>query len=209
MHEIDDAIGTAVTIQRMVFGNSGCHSGAGVGFTRDPTSGQNHIWVDFLANAQGEDVVAGQRNAHGHEVLAQTAPDAWGELQTTALRLEQEFKDMQDFEFTVQDGALYMLQTRSGKRTPLAAARVALDLLDEGLIDAEQAQERTHALQDDQLSTQRLMPQNADKPGTGPVAPVAQAMSACRLGSGAGHRRPPARHAHRPRLLWPQPPPSC
>ena len=179
MHEIDDAIGTAVTIQRMVFGNSGCHSGAGVGFTRDPTSGQNHIWVDFLANAQGEDVVAGQRNAHGHEVLAQTAPDAWGELQTTALRLEQEFKDMQDFEFTVQDGALYMLQTRSGKRTPLAAARVALDLLDEGLIDAEQAQERTHALQDDQLSTQRLMPQNADKPGTGPVAPVAQAMSAC------------------------------
>ena len=164
MHEIDDAIGTAVTIQRMVFGNSGCHSGAGVGFTRNPTSGQNHIWVDFLANAQGEDVVAGQRNAHGHEVLAQTAPDAWGELQTTALRLEQEFKDMQDFEFTVQDGALYMLQTRSGKRTPLAAARVALDLLDEGLIDAEQAQERTHALQDDQLSTQRLMPQNADAP---------------------------------------------
>jgi len=179
MHEIDDAMGTAVTIQRMVFGNSGCHSGAGVGFTRDPTLGETTMWVDFLANAQGEDVVAGQRNAHGHDVLAQTAPDAWNELQTIAIRLEQEFSDMQDFEFTVQDGALYMLQTRSGKRTPLAAARIALDLLDEGQIDAETALERTHSLQDSDLAMLRLVTQKADKPGTELVTPLAQAMSAC------------------------------
>ena len=179
LHGIDETMGTAVTIQRMVFGNSGCHSGAGVGFTRDPTRGENRIWVDFLANAQGEDVVAGQRNAHGHEVLAQTAPDAWNELQATALRLEQAFLDMQDFEFTVQDGALYMLQTRSGKRTPLAAARIALDLLDEGLIDAEQALERTQALQDGDLATLRLVTQDARQPGTGAVTPLAPAMPAC------------------------------
>jgi len=179
MHGIDDAMGTAVTIQRMVFGNSGCHSGAGVGFTRDPTSGNNQMWVDFLANAQGEDVVAGQRNAHGHAVLAQAAPDAWNELQATALRLEQEFQDMQDFEFTVQDGALYMLQTRSGKRTPLASARIALDMLDEGLIKAEQALERTASLQDADLATQRLVTQNAETSEAGPVAPLAQATSAC------------------------------
>lgn len=179
LHGIDEAMGTAVTIQRMVFGNAGCHSGAGVGFTRDPTLGENRIWVDFLANAQGEDVVAGQRNAHGHEVLAQTAPDAWNELQATAVQLEQAFQDMQDFEFTVQDGALYMLQTRSGKRTPLAAARIALDLLDEGLIDAETARERTHALQDDDLATLRLVTQDAHKPGTGPATSLAEAMSAC------------------------------
>ena len=179
MHGIDDAMGTAVTIQRMVFGNSGCHSGAGVGFTRDPTSGEKLIWVDFLANAQGEDVVAGQRNAHGHEVLAQTASDAWSELQATAQRLEQEFQDMQDFEFTVQDGALYMLQTRSGKRTPLAAARIALDLLDEGLIDADLAMERTQTLEDGDLATLQLVTQDADTSGGTPVTALARATAAC------------------------------
>jgi pyruvate,orthophosphate dikinase len=179
LHGIDEAMGTAVTVQKMVFGNSGCHSGAGVGFTRDPTSGDKAIWVDFLANAQGEDVVAGQRNAHGHEVLAQTAPDAWVELQAAAKQLEQAFSDMQDFEFTVQDGALSMLQTRSGKRTPLAAARIALDLLDEGLIDAGQALERTQSLTEGDLSTQRLVGADADDPGARPVTALAQAMSAC------------------------------
>jgi len=179
LHGIDDAMGTAVTVQKMVFGNSGCHSGAGVGFTRDPTSGEKAIWVDFLANAQGEDVVAGQRNAHGHEVLAQTAPTAWDELQATARQLEQAFGDMQDFEFTVQDGVLYMLQTRSGKRTPLAAARIALDLLDEGVIDPGQAMEKTQWLTDENLSTLRLVGSDADNPGAHPATALAQAMSAC------------------------------
>lgn len=179
MHQIDEAMGTAVTIQRMVFGNSGCHSGAGVGFTRDPTSGEKRIWVDFLANAQGEDVVAGQRNAHGHDALAQTAPDAWSELQAIALRLEQEFLDMQDFEFTVQDGALFMLQTRSGKRTPQAVARIALDMFDEQLIDDEQALQRTQLLRDSDLSTLRLVTQGAGAVDGDVAAPLAQAMPAC------------------------------
>ena len=179
LHGIDDAMGTAVTIQRMVFGNTGCHSGAGVGFTRNPTSGEKRIWVDFLANAQGEDVVAGQRNAHGHELLAQTAPEAWSELQATALQLEQEFKDMQDFEFTVQDGSLYMLQTRSGKRTPLAAACIALDLLEEELIDAEQAMARTQTLKEADLATLRLVGQGAEGPEGKPVIALAQATPAC------------------------------
>ena len=179
MHGIDDAMGTAVTIQKMVFGNSGSHSGAGVGFTRDPTSGDKCIWVDFLANAQGEDVVAGQRNAHGHEVLAKTAPDAWSELQATAQQLEQAFEDMQDFEFTVQDGALSMLQTRSGKRTPLAAARIALDLLEEGLINVDQALERTQSLTDGDLATLHLEAPTADQHGAPQVTALAQAMSAC------------------------------
>jgi len=179
LHGIDDSMGTAVTVQMMVFGNSGCHSGAGVGFTRNPTSGEKGLWVDFLANAQGEDVVAGQRNAHGHEVLAQTAPDAWADLQSAAQRLEQTFQDMQDFEFTVQDGALFMLQTRAGKRTTLAAARVALDLLDEGLIDADQAMERTQSLRDEDLATRRLVTQDASKLDAQPVTAVAQATSAC------------------------------
>lgn len=179
LHGIDDAMGTAVTVQKMVFGNSGCHSGAGVGFTRDPTNGEKAIWVDFLANAQGEDVVSGQRNAHGHEVLARTAPDAWRELQATARQLEQAFADMQDFEFTVQDGALAMLQTRSGKRTPQAAARIALDLLDEGVIDAGQALERTQSLTDEDLATLRLVAPDADHPGAVPVRALARAMSAC------------------------------
>lgn len=172
IHKIDDAMGTAVTIQRMVFGNSGCDSGAGVGFTRDPTSGENRIWVDFLANAQGEDVVAGQRNAHGNNALAQTAPEAWSDLQTIASRLERAFEDMQDFEFAVQDGELFMLQTRSGLRTPLAAARIALDLHDEGLIGADAALERTGSLQENDLAIERL-------DVAGAVAPLAQAVSAC------------------------------
>ncbi len=175
IHRIDPAMGTAVTIQRMVFGNSGCHSGAGVGFTRDPNSGENRLWVDFLPNAQGEDVVSGQRNAHGHEALAQAAPTAWAQLQAVATQLEQAFEDMQDFEFTVQDGALFMLQSRSGKRTALATARIALDLFDEGLIDAVTALERTQALQLHELAYERLLTQ--DESGA-VAAPLAGATSA-------------------------------
>ncbi|MBH1957317.1 MAG: pyruvate, phosphate dikinase [Burkholderiales bacterium] len=176
INQIDSAMGTAVTIQSMVFGNSGGHSGAGVGFTRNPTTGERQPWVDFLANAQGEDVVSGRRNAHGHEALASVAPDAWRLLQDAAQTLEQAFLDMQDFEFTVQDGVLYMLQTRSGKRTPLATARIALDLMDEGLIDAATALERTKNLHEEELGTVQLASQgNPDSQ----VRPLGQAMSAC------------------------------
>ena len=152
LNHIADAIGTAVTVQRMVFGNSGGQSGAGVGFTRDPATGDPQLWVDFLFNAQGEDVVSGRRSANGHDELAIVLPEIWRELSESAKQLERVFGDMQDFEFTVQDGRLYMLQTRSGKRTPQAAARIALDLFGEGVIGREIALERTAGLSRDTLA---------------------------------------------------------
>jgi pyruvate,orthophosphate dikinase len=152
LNRIADAIGTAVTVQCMVFGNAGGQSGAGVGFTRDPASGEPALWVDFLFNAQGEDVVSGRRSANGHGELATVLPEVWHELSEAAQQLEHDFGDMQDFEFTVQDGRLFMLQTRSGKRTPHAAARIALDLLDEGLIGPQLALERTAGLDRESLA---------------------------------------------------------
>jgi pyruvate,orthophosphate dikinase len=112
LHAIADSMGTAVTVQQMVFGNAGGLSGAGVGFTRDPTTGVPGLWVDFLFNAQGEDVVAGRRSAEGHEALSAAAPHLWAELVASAARLEQAFGDMQDIEFTIEDGRLFLLQTR-------------------------------------------------------------------------------------------------
>ena len=156
MHGLSERMGTAVTIQRMVFGNTGSHSGAGVGFTRNPVTGEPGLWVDYLVNAQGEDVVGGHRNAHGHDSLARSAPLAFESLKRAAELLERHFADMQDLEFTVQDGELFMLQTRSGKRTARAAARIALDLLDAGLIDRAKAVERTEAITRDDLALARL-----------------------------------------------------
>lgn len=173
MHSIDHRIGTAVTVQRMVFGNAGGLSGAGVGFTRDPSSGEPQPWVDFLFNAQGEDVVSGRRSALGHETLAAVAPTVWQALLEATRRLESAFGDMQDFEFTVQQGQLYLLQTRKGKRTPLAAARIALDLLDEGVIEAHTAAGRTRGLDARALVQRRI--------GAGdgaPIEPIARAPSA-------------------------------
>ncbi|MFZ4625410.1 MAG: PEP/pyruvate-binding domain-containing protein, partial [Rhodoferax sp.] len=157
LNQIDDTLGTAVTVQRMVFGNAGGQSGAGVGFTRDPTSGEPALWVDFLFNSQGEDVVSGRRDAHGHDELSEVLPLVWQSLQAAASQLEHAFGDMQDFEFTVQDGRLYMLQTRAGKRTPYACARIALDLLDAGLIDAEVARTRTAGLDRAALAQPRIV----------------------------------------------------
>jgi len=173
---IDEAMGTAVAIQCMVFGNAGGRSGAGVGFTRDPTTGEKRLWVDYLANAQGEDVVSGRRSAHGHDALARLAPEAWRELEAAVRRLESEFGDMQDFEFTVQEGMLYVLQTRPGKRTALARARIALDLLDESMIDAAAALGLTAGLEDaDLVSVQLVAP---DEGGDAPRA-LATAIPAC------------------------------
>lgn len=157
LNRLADTIGTAVTVQQMVFGNAGGQSGAGVGFTRDPASGEPVLWVDFLFNSQGEDVVSGRRDAHGHDELSAVLPAVWQSLQAAASQLEQTFGDMQDFEFTVQDGRLYLLQTRAGKRTPYAAARIALDLLDAGLIDAEIARTRTTGLDRAALAQTRIV----------------------------------------------------
>lgn len=156
MRGLPHTMGTAVTVQRMVFGNAGGLSGAGVGFTRNPTDGTPQPWVDFLFNAQGEDVVSGRRSVGPSESLGQVAPRLWDELVAATHRLEAEFHEMQDFEFTVEDGRLFLLQTRDGKRTPQAAARIALDMLDEGLIDRETARARTANLDCEKLCITRL-----------------------------------------------------
>lgn len=178
---IGEDVGTAVTVQAMVFGNGGGRSGAGVGFTRDPSTGARAPWVDFLFNAQGEDVVSGRREAFGHDELARVMPTVWDALRDAANRLEQAFGDMQDFEFTVQDGRLFLLQTRSGKRTPQAAAQIALDLLDEGVIDAGTARERTAAIAESTLARTRVVSAvetGCHAAGAQPVMPLARAASA-------------------------------
>ena len=177
---ISDAVGTAVTVQTMVYGNAGGRSGSGVGFTRDPVSGEPSMWVDFLFNAQGEDVVSGRRSAHGHDELAAVLPAVWQSLSETATKLENEFGDMQDFEFTVQDGHLYLLQTRSGKCSAQALARIAMDLCDAGVISAEVALERTAALQPDDLVATRTVSSDG-KPLT-PLALAASASSGVAIG---------------------------
>jgi pyruvate,orthophosphate dikinase len=173
MNHISDTLGTAVTIQSMVFGNSGGQSGSGVGFTRNPVTGEDVPWVDFLFNAQGEDVVSGRRNAHGHEELAAILPNVWQALLDATQKLEHNFADMQDFEFTVQEGRLFMLQTRSGKRTPYATARIALDMLDEGLIGSGVASERTAGLTHEVLAQPRIVAANGEA-----LVPLASATSA-------------------------------
>jgi pyruvate,orthophosphate dikinase len=174
VNDLPDTLGTAVTVQTMVFGNAGGRSGAGVGFTRDPATGEPHLWVDFLFNAQGEDVVSGRRSAHGHNELASVLPTAWQALQDAACQLEHTLGDMQDFEFTVQDGQLFMLQTRGGKRTPQAAARIALDMLDEGLITTDQARQRTQSLDARALSHAQVVAIDGQA-----LTPLAHAATAC------------------------------
>jgi pyruvate,orthophosphate dikinase len=139
INNIDDMLGTAVNVQAMVFGNLGETSGTGVGFTRNPATGTKEFYGEFLMNAQGEDVVAGIRTPVHISELEKIMPDVYNQLRDITTRLEKHYKDMQDFEFTIQEGKLYMLQTRNGKRTGLAAVRVALQMVDEGLIAKEEA----------------------------------------------------------------------
>ncbi len=138
LNGLDDNAGTAVTVQTMVFGNAGGRSGAGVGFTRDPASGANTLYFDFCFNGQGEDVVAGRRTLTDSTRMQQTLPAAYADLQAARARLEALFRDVQDFEFTVQDGKLFLLQTRDAKRTPMAALRIAVDSVAEGLISPQE-----------------------------------------------------------------------
>jgi pyruvate,orthophosphate dikinase len=139
INNIDDMLGTAVNVQAMVFGNLGDTSGTGVGFTRNPANGTKEFYGEFLLNAQGEDVVSGVRTPVPILELEKIMPDVYNQLRDITTRLEKHYKDMQDFEFTIQDRKLYMLQTRNGKRTGLAAVRVALEMVDEGLITKEEA----------------------------------------------------------------------
>jgi pyruvate, orthophosphate dikinase len=139
INNISDDLGTAVNVQAMVFGNLGETSGTGVGFTRNPANGDKEFYGEFLMNAQGEDVVAGIRTPVHISELHKLMPQVYDQLRDITSRLERHYRDMQDFEFTIQDGRLYMLQTRNGKRTGRAAVRVALDMVNEGLIKTEEA----------------------------------------------------------------------
>ena len=140
--KVQDGTGTAVTVQAMVFGNMGASSGAGVAFTRNPWTGNREMLVDFRFGAQGEDVVSGDREAMTQADIINVMPDVYEELLQIGKRLETHFRDMQDLEFTVQERKLYLLQSRVGKRAPLAALQVAVDLCDEGLISPPEALER-------------------------------------------------------------------
>jgi pyruvate,orthophosphate dikinase len=139
INNIDDMLGTAVNMQAMVYGNLGATSGTGVGFTRNPATGTKEFYGEFLMNAQGEDVVSGVRTPVPILELQKIMPAVYDQLREITTRLEKHYKDMQDFEFTIQDGKLYMLQTRNGKRTGLAAVRVAIQMVEEGLITKEEA----------------------------------------------------------------------
>lgn len=139
MNDIPSTWGTAVNIQMMVFGNMGDTSGTGVAFTRNPSTGENKLYGEFLMNAQGEDVVAGIRTPQPIEQLEEVMPTVYAEFTKITHILEQHYRDMQDMEFTIENGTLYMLQTRNGKRTASAALKIACDLVDEGLLNTEEA----------------------------------------------------------------------
>lgn len=163
---IPEDIGTATIVQCMTFGNAGPTSGSGVGFTRNPSDGSKALYVDFLANAQGEDVVAGRLNALGMDELERRMPAAHRQLVAMADVLEEEFGDMQDFEFTVEDGRLFSLQARSGKRTPLAALRIATDLVQEGKIAPKAGLALLKGIDLDAIESMELAPPS----GTAPLA---------------------------------------
>ena len=151
IHNIPHDLGTAVNVQAMVFGNMGETSGTGVAFTRNPSTGERRFYGEYLMNAQGEDVVAGIRTPHSIEELEKAMPDVYKELVEIYQRLEDHYKDMQDIEFTIENGKLYMLQTRRGKRTAKAAVRMAVEMVEEKLIDKKTALKRLDPGQIDQL----------------------------------------------------------
>jgi pyruvate,orthophosphate dikinase len=142
LYEIPDAWGTAVNVQSMVFGNMGDTSGTGVAFTRNPATGTPTFFGECLLNAQGEDVVAGIRTPLPVQALKDTLPSAYRALTKTQKALEKHYRDMLDLEFTIQEGKLFMLQTRVGKRTGIASVRIAVDMVKEGLIDRKEAVQR-------------------------------------------------------------------
>ena len=139
LNDIDDAMGTAVNVQTMVYGNMGDTSGTGVAFSRNPATGENQLFGEYLINAQGEDVVAGVRTPQEIHTLEKAMPEVYEQFAATAKKLEDHYQDMQDMEFTIQEGKLFLLQTRNGKRTAQAAVQVAVDLVNEGHLDKKEA----------------------------------------------------------------------
>jgi pyruvate, orthophosphate dikinase len=171
LYNIPETWGTAANVQSMVFGNMGSNSGTGVAFTRNPSTGERRFFGEFLINAQGEDVVAGIRTPEHIDQLEQEMPEVYRQLVDIYQRLERHYKDMLDLEFTVQDGKLFMLQTRVGKRTAVAALRIAVEMVEEGLID-----EKTAVLRVDPEQLEQLMHPMVD-PG-GKVQAIAKGLPA-------------------------------
>ena len=163
-NKIPDDLGTAVNVMQMVFGNRGDDSATGVCFTRNPATGANELYGEFLQNAQGEDVVAGIRTPKPLAQMQEILPEAYEQLTATMKKMEAHYRDMQDMEFTVENGKLYLLQTRNGKRTAAAALKVARDLVDEGVISKEEALMRIEPGQLDQLLHEAIDPNHSEQP---------------------------------------------
>jgi pyruvate, orthophosphate dikinase len=183
MEKIPDSIGTAANVQAMVFGNMGDNSGTGVGFTRNPSSGENKFYGEFLVNAQGEDVVAGIRTPQPIAELEKVMPAAYATLREITSSLEKHYRDVQDFEFTIEEGKLYMLQTRNGKRTGPAAVRIAVEMAEEGLINKKEAVLRVAPAQLDQLLHPVLDP--ADRKNLKKIATASAASPGAAVGRAA------------------------
>jgi pyruvate,orthophosphate dikinase len=192
---IPDDLGTAVNVQAMVFGNLGDTSATGVGFTRNPATGEAHFYGEFLTNAQGEDVVAGVRTPRPIAELEKVMPDAYRQLREITARLEKHYRDVQDFEFTIQEGRLFLLQTRNGKRTTQAAVRIAVDMVGEELISREEAVLRVTPASLDHLLHPRLDPDaRVDRIATGlaasPGAAVGKAVFSADRAVALGDKEP-------------------
>ena len=156
LNALSDDAGTAATVQRMAFGNAGGASGSGVGFSRDPATGENRIYLDFMFDVQGEDLVSGRANAADIALLAEAVPETYQEIVQVARTLEREFRDLQEFEFTVENARLFMLQTRTGKRTPCAALRIAIEQVGEGLVEPGEALARLNGIDLDGIARARI-----------------------------------------------------
>jgi len=180
MHDIPGSWGTAVNVQAMVFGNMGDDSGTGVAFTRDPSTGENKLYGEYLMNAQGEDVVAGIRTPNPISTMKDSMPQVYEQFVRNAEILEKHYRDMQDMEFTIERGKLYMLQTRNGKRTAAAALKIAVDLVNEGLISEKEA-----VLKVDPRQLDTLLHPNFDQKALAEAKPVATGLPAS-PGAGAG-----------------------
>ena len=180
MNDIPSSWGTAVNVQEMVYGNKGEDCGTGVAFTRNPATGEKKLYGEYLMNAQGEDVVAGVRTPKTIDTLAETMPEAYNEFVKTCEILESHYKDMQDMEFTIENGKLFMLQTRNGKRTAAAALKIAVDLYNEGMLTKEEALLKVEPKQLDQL----LHP-NFDTDALKKATPIATGLAAS-PGAGCG-----------------------
>ena len=171
IHRLRGAAGTAVCVQTMVYGNSGGTSGSGVAFTRDPATGENALYMDFLFNAQGDDVVSGRHELGEHAQIGALLPEVAQQIEALRRRLEAEFGDLQEFEFTVQNGQLFMLQTRNGKRTPLAALRIAVEMVAQGLLEPAAALKRLQGCKLQAIQTEAIRAKDGQ-------APLARAISA-------------------------------